>query len=161
MAATEPGDGRRAPLRSDREHSSAVGDAIFPAIKPGVAATIHHTVTEQDTIGNHLPDDMEKLFSTPALVSLMIEASVQAVDGNLPDGFLSVGKSSEVFHDAPSVIGATLQMTATIREFDGYHVTLDIRSHDESGAVAHGTHVRTIVNKRWLQLKIGRRIARM
>lgn len=134
---------------------------IFTAIKPGLSATIHRTVTEERTVGNHLPDDMEKLFSTPALVSLMIEASVQAVDPHLPDGFLSVGKACEVYHDHPSVIGATLQLVATITECDDYHIKLAIRASDESGPVAHGTHVRTIANKRWLQLKIGRRMAQM
>ena len=134
---------------------------IFPSIKPGLSATIHHTVTEESTIGNHLPDDMEKLFSTPALVSLMIEASVQAVDPYLPENYLSVGKASEVYHDAPSVIGATLTLVATITECDDYHIKLAIQASDESGPIAHGTHIRTIVNKRWLQLKIGRRIAQM
>jgi predicted thioesterase len=131
----------------------------FPGIRIGAAITIRRQVTESDTIGNHLPDDVDKLFSTPALVSLMIEASVRMVDPNLPDGFISIGKSSEVTHDHPSVVGDTIALTVRIDEFDGYHLGISMEAHDSRGLLGHGRHVRTIVNKRWMELKIARRIA--
>ena len=64
----------------------------FPGIKEGMTITIRRTIGEDDTVGNHLPDDIEKLLSSPGLVSLMIEASVRMIHPQLPDGFVSVGQ---------------------------------------------------------------------
>lgn len=131
----------------------------FPSIRIGATITIRREVTESNTRGNHLPEDIGGLYSTPALVSLMIEASVRMVDANLPDGFISVGKSAEVTHDHPSVIGDTIALTVRIVDFDGYHIGIEMEAHDDRGMLGHGRHVRTIVNKRWMELAIARRIA--
>lgn len=133
----------------------------FPGIKTGMTITIQRSITEEYTFGNHLPEDMEMLLSTPGIVSLIIEASVRMVDPQLPDGFISVGKSAEVVHDHPTVVGSTVGVTVTVVEFDGYHLTIEAELNDESGLCARGTHVRSIVNKRWLQLKTARRISQL
>ena len=130
----------------------------FPGIKTGMTITIRRTITEDDTYGNHLPDDMEKLLSSPGLSSLMIEASVRMIDPQLPDGFVSVGKSVEVLHEHPTVIGSTVRVAVTVVDFDGYHVTIAMEAFDELGVCGRGTHVRSIVNRRWLDLKIARRL---
>mgnify|MGYP006292920551 CR=1 FL=1 len=131
----------------------------FPGIKTGMTITVRHDVTENDTWGNHLQSDIDKLMSTPAFVSLMIEASMRMVDPQLPDGFISVGKSSEIIHEHPTVVGSTVHLTVTITDFDGYHITIGMEASDESGVCGRGTHVRSIVNKRWLHLKMARRTA--
>ena len=131
----------------------------FPGIKPGMTITIRRSVVEEDTYGNHLPDEVEKLLSTPALVSFMIEASVRMLAPYLPDGFVSVGKSSEVVHEHPTVVGSTVHITVRLTEFDGYHLGIAMEAADEMGVCGRGTHVRSIVNERWLRLKVARRIA--
>lgn len=130
----------------------------FPGITTGLTHTIHQTVGLPDTFGNHLPDDVQSLLSSPGLASMMIDASSTLIDTHLPDGFMSVGKSVSVTHEHPSVIGATVDLTVTVTEFDGYHVTLEMKASDESGLIGTGSHVRSIVNKRWLQLRIHRRL---
>lgn len=124
-----------------------------------MAITIRRSVTSDDTVGNHLPDDMEQLLSSPGLSSLMIEASVRMIDPQLPDGFISVGKSAEVLHEHPTVVGSTVAVTVRVAAFDGYHITIEMQAEDELGPCGHGRHVRSIVNRRWLELKIARRIA--
>jgi len=126
-----------------------------------MSITIQRTVSEDDTYGNHLPDDMEKLLSTPAIVSFIIDAAVRLIDPNLPDGYISVGKSCDVFHESPTVVGSTVHVTLTISDFDGYHITMDVEMTDESGVCDRGHHTRSIVNKRWLQLKTARKIAEL
>jgi len=130
----------------------------FPGIRVGISHTIHHTVIGADTFGNHLPDDVQLLLSSPGTASLMIRASSALIDPLLPDGFMSVGKSIAITHENPSVVGATVNLTVTISGFDHYHVTLAMTASDESGIVGTGTHVRSIVNKRWLQMRIHRRL---
>jgi len=133
----------------------------FPGIKAGKAYTIRHTVTESDTFGNHLPDDVQLLLSSPGLANLMIRAASDLIDPVLPDEFMSVGKGITITHETPSVVGATIDLTVTISGFDGYHVTLVMTASDESGIIGTGTHVRSIVNKRWLQIRIHRRLANL
>ncbi|MBU8912973.1 MAG: hypothetical protein KOO61_03050 [Spirochaetales bacterium] len=131
----------------------------FPGIKVGKTGTIRHTVTKADTVGNHLPDDIQSLLSSPGLASLMIQAASDLIDPLLPDEFMSVGKSITITHETPSVVGATVDLTVTISAFDGYHVTLAVTASDESGLIGSGTHVRSIANKRWLRIRIDRRLA--
>lgn len=131
----------------------------FPGIKTGITLTTRDSVTEDETYGNHLPDDMEKMMSTPGMVSMITLASVKLIDSHLPDGFISVGKSSDVVHEHPTLIDSSVEITVTLVDFDGYHLTIAAEISDESGVCGRGTHVRSIVNKRWLQLKIARRIA--
>lgn len=131
----------------------------FPGIRPDMSITIRRTVGDDETYGNHLPDEMEKLLSSPGLISLMIEASVRMIDPQLPDGFLSVGKGSEVVHEHPTVVGSTVAVTVRIAAFDGYHITIDMVASDEVGVCGRGSHTRSIVNRRWLDLKIARRLA--
>ncbi len=131
----------------------------FPGIRVGLTRTVHHVVDERDTYGNSLPDDIEPLLSSAGLMTLAIRAAVDLIDPLLPDGFLSIGKSSSVTHEHPSVRGASLELTVTIDEFDGYHIGLRIDALDETGPVASGRHVRSIANRHWLQLRIAGRAA--
>jgi predicted thioesterase len=121
--------------------------------------TIHHTVDHRDTVGNHLPDEIEPLLSSPGLIALTVQASVALVDQRLPDGFISIGKSSDVTHEHPCTLGAHVSLTVTIIAFDGYHLTLRFVASDELGVIATGTHTRSIVNQHWLQVRIAGRAA--
>lgn len=131
----------------------------FPAITVGLSRTIRHSVGHADTAGNHLPDDIEPVLSSSGLVNLAIRTAVELIDPLLPDGFISIGKSSDITHEHPSVLGATLTLTLTVTEFDGYHITMRLVASDETGVVGTGTHVRSIVNKHWLGIRIAGRAA--
>jgi predicted thioesterase len=131
----------------------------FPGITIGLSRTITHTIGHRDTMGNNLPDDIEPLLSSSGLINLVIEAAVGLIDPLLPDGFISIGKSANITHEHPSVLGATLSLTVTIISFDGYHITLRVTASDETGVVGTGTHVRSIVNKHWLQIRVAGRAA--
>lgn len=131
----------------------------FPGITVGLSRTVRHTVDHADTTGNHLPDDIEPLLSSSGLVNLGIRTAVELIDPLLPEGFISIGKSSRVTHEHPSVLGATLTLTLTVIEFDGYHVTTRLVASDETGVVGTGAHVRSIVNKHWLGIRIAGRAA--
>lgn len=131
----------------------------FPGITIGLRHTLERTIGEAEIIGNFWHSAVDNLLSTPALISMMVEASTGLVDARLPEEFISVGKRSEVVHEHPSVLGAHLRLTMEITGFDGYHIELSMHAEDDSGSVAHGLHVRSIVNKRWLQVKINKRIS--
>lgn len=131
----------------------------FPGITIGASRTIQHVVDHGDTAGNSLPDDIEPLLSSSGLIALVVDTSVGLIDPLLPDGFISIGKSSSITHEHPSVLGAALSLSVTITAFDGYHITLKVVASDATGVVATGTHVRSIVNKHWLQIRVAGRAA--
>lgn len=132
----------------------------FPGITVGKSHTITHTVLEQDTYGSRVPDSLHgQLLSSPGLVGMMINAAAQLINPLLPDGFVSVGKSVALTHEHPSVVGATVELTVTIREFEHHHVRLSMEAQDETGLIGTGEHVRSIVNAHWLELKIHHRLA--
>lgn len=130
----------------------------FPGILVGDSHSITRTVEQSDTAGNYWDSDVGQLLSTPSIVSMMMEASARMVHPKLPDGFISVGKSAEVVHEHPSVVGAVVSMTVSIESFDGYHIGIAMEAHDNNGLIARGAHVRSIVNAHWLQVKISNRI---
>lgn len=131
----------------------------FPGITVGQSRTVRHTVDHGDTTGNYLPDDIEPLLSSAGLVNLAIRTAVELIDPLLPEGFISIGKSSSITHEHPSVLGASLTITLTLTGFDGYHATMRLVASDETGVVGTGTHVRSIVNKHWLGIRIAGRAA--
>lgn len=131
----------------------------FPGIIIGDTLTIQKSVTEKDTTDNYWTTHIENLFSTPSMVAMMQEASVQLLDEKLPEGFISVGKSADVVHEQPTVLGALLNMKVEIKSFDGYHVRFKMLAYDDSGVVGRGSHVRSIVNERWMKIKVQKRVA--
>lgn len=132
----------------------------FPGIVIGDALTVTRTVTEEDTAGNYWMTDVEKLLSTPGLVAMMIDASTRLIDEKLPDGFISVGKRAEVVHEHPTVVGTPVTLKVEIKAFDGYHIRIKMVAYDDSGIVGRGSHERSIVNKKWMLIKVNKRTTR-
>jgi predicted thioesterase len=56
------------------------------------------------------------ILATPMLINWIIKTTVQAVDPLLPEGFVTVGSFVQFKHTAPTVVGATVRITATVRE---------------------------------------------
>ncbi len=131
----------------------------FPGILIGDTNTVQRTVTKEDAAGNFWTTEVEDLLSTPSMVAMMMEAAANLIDSRLPEGFISVGKSAEVTHEHPSVVGATATVKVEIKSFDGSHIRLKMTATDESGVIGRGSHTRSIVNKKWLLIKLNKRLA--
>ena len=131
----------------------------FPGIIIGDSLTVESVVSERDTTDDYGASHVENLLSTPALIAKAIDVSVKLVDDKLPAGFITVGKSVELVHEHPTVLGAVISVKAEIKSFDGYHIKLGITACDTSGIIGRGSHVRSIVNEKWMKLKVQKRIA--
>jgi predicted thioesterase len=118
-------------------------------IKPidvGKSMIIQRRVTEEDASLNYGSGSIKKLFATPRLVAMMIEASSMLIDKSLPEGFVSIGKHLEVDHFKPTLIGGTVSVEVKVISFDETRVTLSMEAFDEVGKIGEGTHVRYLVN---------------
>ena len=113
---------------------------------PGQNATMRKVVQRSDTAANY-SDTMKEFMSTPAWVDMAIRASTEAVDKHLPEGFITVGHSIEITHNAPTCLGMTVTVKATLKEINENHLVFDIRAWDEIGEVGSGIHERTVVDR--------------
>jgi fluoroacetyl-CoA thioesterase len=66
-------------------------------IQPGLSAEVERTVGETET-ASHLGSGMLAVYATPALVALMENAAVRALEGHLPSGHTTVGGQINVRH---------------------------------------------------------------
>ena len=125
-----------------------------PELKVGDNLTIQKKVTSEDTALKYGTGKLHNLLATPSLVGLMIEASVKLIDSKLIEGFISVGKKVAVTHEKPTAIGETVSINVEIKEIVNNRYFLEMNAYDESGLIGTGEHTRTIVNERWMLLKL-------
>lgn len=114
-------------------------------LKVGRSKTVQKTITESDTLAFGR-GALTELLATPSLTALMIEAAMSAVDPVLPEGYVTVGKSSAVSYQNPTIIGMTVTVVASIAEIDKNRLVFEITAFDELGQIASGKHERIIVD---------------
>ncbi|SCY95217.1 thioesterase family protein [Alkaliphilus peptidifermentans] len=118
-------------------------------LKEGMSHSIQKKVKYDDSV-TFGRTGMETLFSTTELTTMMIEAAVQLVGKNIPEGFVSVVKKIEVFHEKPTLQGVTVTIEAKIDEIKGNTLYISTHCFDELGEIAQGMQERHIVNKKAL-----------
>lgn len=124
-----------------------------PVFEPGEFLTIQKIVTEDDTAIHYGSGELDTLLATPSLVALMIEAATRLIDGRLPDGYVSVGKSLSITHEKPTVLGETVTVKVTVVKQESNYVQLEMEAFDEEGVIGHGKLDRFVVNKTRLMEK--------
>lgn len=119
----------------------------FNTIKVGTEKSIQKKVAREDTALNYGSGALKTLLASPSLSALMIEAAVSAVDPELPDGYITVGKFFQIDHVSPTIEGMTVTVTAKITEVENTKLTFEISAVDELGTIGSGRHIRYIVNR--------------
>lgn len=119
-------------------------------LQVGDSLTIQTKVTEESAALNYGSGQLKKLFATPSLVALMIEASAKIIDETLDEGLISVGKVARVTHEKPTVIGETITVEVKVKEIDGDKVSINMEAFDEIGKIGNGYNERYVVNKNGL-----------
>lgn len=114
-------------------------------LTPGLFATVKKTVEVDDTVGNKSVH-LNQLLSTSSCVQSIIEACMKTVDHLLPEGYISIGKSIEVVHEATAMLGVSLEFKATLAEIEGNRLLFQISANDALGIILTATHERVVVN---------------
>lgn len=127
---------------------------IMIDLKAGTRKTLQKTITSEDTALNYGNGSLENMLATPTLAALMIEASVNAVDLELPEGCMTVGKSLTIIHDNPNLEGMTVTIEAILSNIEGDKLVFEINAYDEVGRIGTGKHERCIVNYGSLMNKV-------
>lgn len=117
-------------------------------IKPGISTIYTREAGHADALpSSHSAGIMDFLVSTPAVLTMVIEATRDLLDPLLPDGYITVGKNIDLSHERPTLIGETVTLVITVKDVKGESVFLDITGHDSTGVICKGTYERSIVNK--------------
>jgi len=113
-------------------------------LRPGVSRTSRITVDRDRTIA--FMGEEARVYATPRLVSdiemtcrnLMIEHSDEGED--------SVGIEIALKHLAATLMGSTVEITATVTAVDRRKVVFEVAAKDELDQISAGNHTRFVIN---------------
>lgn len=118
----------------------------------GQNAVVVKEIQREDTVDNY-PNELKDLLATPRMIHWVLDASIEAVDPFLPLEYASVGTGINFSHTAPTYVGMTVTIKATIIAIADKEIILDIKAWDERSEIAKGTVYRSIVQKEVLLQK--------
>ena len=108
-------------------------------ISPGLKGQRQTLVCEHN-VASHVSK-----FSTPAMITLMEQASIEAVHDLLDEGQTSVGYEVNVRHLAPADIGVTITAYSELTEVDRNRLTFQVEAYDGDRKIGEGTHRRAVI----------------
>ncbi len=114
-------------------------------LEPSLSGEAERTVTEEWT-AIRMGSGTVPVLATPALVAVMEEAAVRALEGHLPPDQTSVGVRIDVRHLAATPLGMRVRARATLVGVEGRHLTFRIEAWDEREKVGEADHERVIVH---------------
>lgn len=125
---------------------------------PGLSAVVQKKVEEADTAIHCGKGVLGKLLATPALVDLVVKASSDIVESLMPLGYITVGKSMSLTHEAPSALGMIIKVQSTLDKIEGNRLVFKILVCDDIGEIGHGIHERIVMNEEDLWKKAEERM---
>lgn len=114
-------------------------------LKTGLAGTAEIVVGTRDT-APHVGSGKIKVLATPVMVNLMEEASLNAVEGLLPEGHQTVGTRLEITHTAATPVGMHVIARAVLTRVEGRRLTFHVSARDDQETIGEGLHERIVVN---------------
>jgi predicted thioesterase len=86
-----------------------------------------------------------EVFSTPSMITLMEQASRDAVQDLLPEGWTTVGTVVEIRHIAATPVGELVTARSVLKEVDGRRLVFEVSASDRLGVIGTGVHERFAV----------------
>jgi predicted thioesterase len=113
-------------------------------LKPGIAARRQFPVDAGRTI-DFMGEDA-RVYATPMLVRDIEVTCRELLLEHLDSGEDSVGTRVEIDHLAPTLLGMTVTVDATLGELKGRAAVFDIVASDGRDTICRGRHSRFIAN---------------
>ena len=95
------------------------------------------------------------VLATPAMMALMENAAMLAVDDELPEGCTTVGGHIESSHLKPSKIGDVVRAVAEVTKVDGKKIEFKVAAYSGNTLLGEGTHLRFIVDREKFMSRLG------
>ena len=116
---------------------------------PGIRLTTTRTVSAGDTAAVY-GSGLHDVLSTPAMIALMEQTAMKAVEACLNEGEGTVGTEVRVKHLKATPVGKSVSCTATLQEVNGNRLLFHVEASDDNGKIGEGMHERFIIdNKRF------------
>ncbi len=126
-------------------------------IMEGLSITYHKQTTASDAYVSN-SSSIDNLVSTPAILTMIVEASCNMLDSLLPQQYLTVGNKLEFSHINPTLVGDTITLILTVEKVDGNRIYLDIVGADSNGRVCIGKYNKVIVERNKLMESAYKRV---
>jgi fluoroacetyl-CoA thioesterase len=127
------------------------------ALQAGLNAEVEITVSETETAA-YLGSGLVPVYATPALVALMENAAVRALEGHLPPGHTTVGGQIDVRHLAATPVGMQVRARAELTEVQGRKLSFRILAWDEVEQVGEASHVRYVVDEEAFTTRVNAKV---
>ena len=114
-------------------------------IPVGASATKSMIVTREMTVA-HFHAHMPEVYGTPMMIYLMEVAAADAIQGYLPEGWVSVGAVVSIKHLAATPVGFTVTAKAEVMSVSDNTIVFAVEAHDGVEKIGEGTHVRAPIN---------------
>ena len=88
---------------------------------------------------------MPAVYATPHMIYLMELAASNAIEGRLPEGWVTVGVEVKVRHLAATPVGRTVVAKAKVAALAPRLITFEVEAHDGVHLIGRGTHSRSAV----------------
>lgn len=117
-----------------------------------VGASIESEIVTTPEMGiTHLGPDAPRMYSTPAMISLMEQTSIKVLTPHLDEGEQSVGTKISVSHLKATPIGQKVRARSILTEIVDvgrptrrYRFTVE--AFNEKEKIGEGTHERAVIN---------------
>lgn len=120
-------------------------------LKTGLVGRAETIVTESNTAAA-IGSGALPVFSTPHMIALMENASMNAIAPYLEDGQGSVGTKIDVAHVAATPMGMTVRAESTLIRIEGRMLSFEVRAWAGDELIGEGTHQRCIIyNQRFME----------
>ena len=113
-------------------------------LRIGLVGEARVQVTEDNT-AVRFGSGKVNVFGTPAMIALMEEASIKAVDSLLPEAYATVGIDLRIRHIAATPIGMNITASAKLANIESRKLTFKVEAFDEKEKIGEGDHIRYII----------------
>jgi predicted thioesterase len=100
-----------------------------------------------DLTATHFGSGAVEVYATPAMISLMESAALEAIVPYLEEGQTSVGVLVDIRHLAATPVGEKVRARAEVIAVEGRKITFSVTARDEHELIGEGRHTRMIVEK--------------
>jgi fluoroacetyl-CoA thioesterase len=114
------------------------------SLRPGLAKTVRIEVDRDRTIG--FMGEEGRVYGTPNLVRDLEMACRDLLLAHCDAGEDSVGTEVNIKHLAPTLLGMTVEITATVAAVEGRKVAFDLSAKDAVDQICTGSHGRFVVD---------------
>lgn len=115
-------------------------------LEPGLRGVAVRAVTSDQT-AEAFGSGLVPVYATPAMVGLMEEAAVHALEGHLAEGQTTVGTKLEIEHLAATPLGDEVRAEAVLTAVEGRTLTFSLAAFDSREPIGRGRHERVIVSR--------------